>query len=99
MSCPRIDDLVAHRRAGLTSPYLETPTAAAFHPPPPPLTAPPLQVGYEALHRAGFTLDSLEGSDTGIFVGACGTDWATLLAEGAAGGPPRGPYTRYIPIY
>ncbi|CAM9860087.1 unnamed protein product, partial [Ectocarpus sp. 13 AM-2016] len=52
-----------------------------------------LEVGYEALHRAGFTRDSLRGSDTGIFVGACGTDWATLLAEGGAAAP-RGPYTR-----
>ncbi|CAB1118032.1 unnamed protein product [Ectocarpus sp. CCAP 1310/34] len=51
-----------------------------------------LEVGYEALHRAGFTRDSLRGSDTGIFVGACGTDWATLLAEGGAAAP-RGPYT------
>ncbi|CAM9641834.1 unnamed protein product, partial [Scytosiphon promiscuus] len=50
-----------------------------------------LEVGYEALHRAGFTRETLRGSDTGIFVGACGTDWATLLAEGR--GPPRGPYT------
>ncbi|CAN0397719.1 unnamed protein product, partial [Hapterophycus canaliculatus] len=49
------------------------------------------QVGYEALHRAGFTRESVRGSDTGIFVGACGTDWATLLAEGR--GPPRSAYT------
>lgn len=51
------------------------------------------QVGYEALHRAGYSRETLRGSDTGIFVGACGTDWAAMLAEG--NGPARGPYTRY----
>ncbi|CAM9330329.1 unnamed protein product, partial [Sphacelaria rigidula] len=50
-----------------------------------------LEVGYEALHRAGMNRESLRGSNTGVFVGACGTDWATRLAEGA--GPPRGTYT------
>lgn len=52
------------------------------------------QVGYEALHRAGLNLESLRGSNTGVFVGACGTDWAARLAEGA--GPARGTYTRFV---
>ncbi len=56
------------------------------------MLAPISQVGYEALHRAGYTRDSLRGSNTGVYVGAGTPDWATLLAEEQ--GPPRGPYTR-----
>ncbi|CAN0380853.1 unnamed protein product, partial [Discosporangium mesarthrocarpum] len=44
-----------------------------------------LEVGYEALHRAGFTRTSLEGSPTGVFVGACGMDWVSMMAGAGEG--------------
>ncbi|HEV2147502.1 MAG TPA: beta-ketoacyl synthase N-terminal-like domain-containing protein, partial [Longimicrobiaceae bacterium] len=45
-----------------------------------------LEVAWEALERAGIAPDGLAGSLTGVFVGICGWDYASLMAEPPARG-------------
>lgn len=40
-----------------------------------------LEVCWEALERAGYAPDSLTGSSTGVFVGACNNDYAMMLMD------------------
>jgi acyl transferase domain-containing protein/trans-aconitate methyltransferase/acyl carrier protein len=38
-----------------------------------------LEVCWEAIEHAGMSADALHGSDTGVFMGVCGSDYAELL--------------------
>lgn len=40
-----------------------------------------LEVCWEALERAGYAPDQLSGSPTGVFIGACNSDYAQMLME------------------
>ncbi|AXB42467.1 hypothetical protein A4R43_07940 [Amycolatopsis albispora] len=44
-----------------------------------------LEASWEAIERAGVSPDSLQGTRTGVFAGASGQDYATLLAGNPAG--------------
>lgn len=40
-----------------------------------------LEIGWQAIEHAGYTPDSLAGSNTGVFIGASGSDYARLLDQ------------------
>ncbi|MBZ0276125.1 MAG: type I polyketide synthase, partial [Anaerolineae bacterium] len=43
-----------------------------------------LEVAWESLERAGYAPEKLMGSPTGVFVGICNTDYATMMLKGQA---------------